>query len=723
MSAGAGPRDDETAKQAARRFSQKWLRKGYKPAALHTYTDRDGQPLFWRIRLAAEDGEKVIRPMSFSDGKYVAREPRFQGKKPLYRLHELSGDDPVFVVEGEMCADRLAALGITGTTSGGAQSAPKADWTPLRGRKVIVWPDADEPGARYARDVIDALRTLDAAVEMVDIKAMSLPEKADCVDWLNQHTGATADDVLQLPRIEPAPPEKPKGIPTVGEDGKPRPQASILTDIGREHHLFHSHGEPYAKVGGGAYALGSSEYREILGREFYRLTGRGANRNAVTDASNTLAAMAKFDGPDEAVYLRVGETEGGIVLDAGTPEWDAYVVTANGWGRAAHPGVHFRRAGKPRPLPSAASHSDFRLLWRHVNVAVEHRVLVAAWLLAALRPCGPYPLLALVAEQGSGKSYTTRTLKSLADPSSSPLRAPPRDERDLLVAAVSSWVLALDNLSGIDHVLSDALCRLSTGGALSGRRLYTNDEEVLIEVQRPVILNGIDDLATRPDLAERCLHVQLPPIRTRAAESDLKQAFHRDADAIFAALLDGVSLALKRVEHVELGPLPRMADFAKWAAAGIPALGFTEAEFLDAYRANLASAVETGLESSSVGHALRALMSHRDAWKGSSKELLRTLTEIDEVSARMAAWPRSPKGMVNALRRLAPALRHVGIRWRHVRTSGGNLIELSCEPSGQVPKPPHAPPETPGSGGIELMEHGQSSHTPPEADIDDVEAI
>jgi hypothetical protein len=503
-------------------------------------------------------------------------------------------------------------------------------------------------------------------------------------------------------------------IAITSDEGKPRAQAAILTDIGKTHHLFHDDGgEPYAKVGGGAYSVTGTEYKELLGRDYYQLTGKGANRNALADAVNTLSAIAKFDGPREPVYLRVGEHDGGIVIDGGAADWNGYHVTAEGWTPLERLPIHFRRAGKPRALPPPTT-PDFARLWRHVNVVQEHRVLVAAWLLAALRPRGPYPALALVAEQGSGKSHTSRTLKALSDPSASPLRSPPREERDLLVAAVSSWVLALDNLSGLDHQLSDALCRLATGGALAGRKLYTDSDEVLIEVQRPVILNGIDDIATRPDLAERCLHVTLPPIRQRMTEEELKRAFQEDAGAVFAALLDGLALALARVTHVTLGRLPRMADFAQWAAAGLPALGFTAEEFLEAYRQNQAEAIETGLDSSAVGQAIRLFMTDRAEWTGTASDLLQRLADLGGDGIHAKAWPRSPKGLLNILRRLAPALRHVGITWTQDRTAAARMLTL-CKQPGQVSQASHV---SRPNDGMTLMTHGQ-----PPCTADDVEVF
>ena len=139
-------------------------------------------------------------------------------------------------------------------------------------------------------------------------------------------------------------------------------------------------------------------------------------------------------------------------------------------------------------------------------------VLAVAWLLAALRDRGPYPNLAIGGEQGTAKSMLTAMLRALVDPNSVPLRALPRNEHDVFIAARNSHVLAYDNASGLPDWLSDTLCRLATGGGFSTRQLYTDEDEVLFASTRPVILNGIEDIVSRPDLADRAIFLTLAPI-------------------------------------------------------------------------------------------------------------------------------------------------------------------------------------------------------------------
>jgi hypothetical protein len=195
----------EPHEEAARQLAASAIRKGFEFQALHEYHDRDGKPIFWRIRLKhPETGEKWLRPMKLNGRGYILGEPEFPGGKPLYRLPKLNSqlNTEIYVVEGEICADALEKLGLLVTTSGGADSAGKADWSILAERSVVIWPDYDEAGQRYAETVAAILLRLGCTVHMIDVHALNLPSKGDVVDWLAIHGEATGDDLAGLPKIE-----------------------------------------------------------------------------------------------------------------------------------------------------------------------------------------------------------------------------------------------------------------------------------------------------------------------------------------------------------------------------------------------------------------------------------------------------------------------------------------------------------------------------------------
>jgi hypothetical protein len=354
-------------------------------------------------------------------------------------------------------------------------------------------------------------------------------------------------------------------------------------------------------------------------------------------------------------------------------------------------------------------------LRQFVNVADDNawRLLVA-WLVQALRPRGPYPVLCLSGEHGSAKTTAARMVRSLIDPNLAPLRKEPREDRDLLIAATNAWLVAFDNLSALPAWLSDALCRLATGGGFATRELYTDAEEMLFDAMRPCMLTSIEDLATRGDLLDRCILQNLPaiPDDRRRPERVLWSEFEAARPRILGALLGAAAGALRELPRVNLQSLPRLADFAEWATAAGGALGWPDESFLKAYRDNRAGANELALEADVLVPPLLELLGEKGSWEGTATALLQALTEkAGEAAARAPAWPGRPNVLSGRLRRLAPSLRAAGWVVDKGGTAGGRRgrsIRIAKDTRngaapGSVPSFPPSPPsregENPGAGG------------------------
>jgi hypothetical protein len=272
-------------------------------------------------------------------------------------------------------------------------------------------------------------------------------------------------------------------------------------------------------------------------------------------------------------------------------------------------------------------------------------------------------------------------------------------------------LITLDNLSGLAPEISDALCRLCTGGGIDARQLYSDLEQVLVEIQRPILCNGIDDIATRPDLAERSILISLPVIdpAKRTPESVLSARLEREAGAIFGALLDGVAGALRALPDVRLDRLPRMADFALWGVAAESALGFKLGSFVKAYQANQDNAIEAGIEASPVGSALMLLMERSTTWTAAPTALLEQLTHIAGTQAKSKAWPQSPKGMANSFKRLAPSLRRVGIEID--QQQGNGRFYTITKGTRETHYPPNRMKPTPDGASSHADRHPDADHT------------
>ena len=444
----------------------------------------------------------------------------------------------------------------------------------------------------------------------------------------------------------------------------PENQATEIAELAANWDLWHTpSGDAYATIPVGNHQehwpVRSKSFKGRLSKEYYDTAGKAANPQALAAGLNLLEARALYDGAEHDVAVRVARRGRNIYIDLCDAEWRAVKITRRGWTVVDNPPIRFRRSKSMLPLPVPKEGGSVEDLRPFVNVTDADWPLVVAWLATALQPQGPYPVLALFALQGSGKSNTARFLRALIDPNAAPLRAESREIRDLMLSANSNWCLAFDNLSHLPFWLSDALCRLSTGGGFATRVLYTDADEIVFDAMRPMILTSIVELAERSDLLDRCLPVTLPTIdeHRRCDERTLLEKFEAARPKILGALCDVVAGALAHLPEVQLSKLPRMADFAKWATAAEKALDWEPGTFMAAYKRNRANANKLALEASPISSKLLDLLGNQGDWKGTAAELLEELDRMfGEDYKRPPAWPKGPRALSHHLRRLAPNL-------------------------------------------------------------------
>ena len=436
--------------------------------------------------------------------------------------------------------------------------------------------------------------------------------------------------------------------------------------------------------------VGSSAFKKWMARLYFGKTGKAPNSQAKADAAGVLEGTALFDGKERVVFVRVAECEGRVYLDLCNQKWQAIEVDARGWRLVNQPPVYFRRAKAMLPLAEPVLGGSLGLFERFFGSTGNRLVLMVAWLVAALRPRGPYAILEFDGEAGSGKSTRAKMLRCLVDPNSADLRSEPREPRDLMIAASNGHVIALDNLSVMSAWLSDCLCRLATGGGFGTRTLYENDEETIFNVQRPIILTGIEQVASRGDLIDRSLLVSLPsiPESERRPEAELWREFEAARPALLGFLLTGVSAAIANVPTVHVECLPRMADFALWIVAAESALGWPPGTFLSAYTGNREEADHLAIEASVIGKVLLELLEATSEWEGPAAELLQCLEQragLTEKRQKPKEWPRNPRSLSGALRGIAPHLRKTGWDCEFTRSEGsGRRRKIILRRSAQI---------------------------------------
>jgi hypothetical protein len=472
-----------------------------------------------------------------------------------------------------------------------------------------------------------------------------------------------------------------------GEGDAAGSQATELADLAAgKCALWHdADGNAFASITADSHnehwRIDSTGFRDWLAWLAHTEMSTAPSGETLKSACNALAGTAKFDGPEHEPCRRVAKYDAGYWLDAGDEQWSAILVTATGWQRVHKPPIRMLRNKATRPLPAPASGGNLDALWDLVNVPAKDRLFVLAWIAECYRSDTPYAVLELTGEQGAAKSSCQTVLRLFIDPNQVALRGKPKTVEDIFVAAANSHLVSYENLSGLSNDQSDALCTCATGGGYAARQLYTNGEEATLTAHCPVVLNGISPVVLRPDLLDRAIAITLPKIDNRRTDAEIKEALDRAAPGIMGALLDLFASALAVIPTVVIphDQLPRMADFAILGEAIARVLGYPDGHFVAIYTEHRRMAIGRTIDASPVAAAMADYAERGNRYRGPVKGLLDALTAHKPDHERDEYWPRSPKGLADAIRRYAPALRQMGITARVDNTRRRDGIHCELE--------------------------------------------
>jgi hypothetical protein len=308
-------------------------------------------------------------------------------------------------------------------------------------------------------------------------------------------------------------------------------------------------------------------------------------------------------------------------------------------------------------------------------------MLIMGWLIGCFMPEGPKPMLVIQGEQGSGKSFLASMLRSLVDPVKADKTSLPNSERDLYVQAQNNYVLSFDNQRTLHKRHSDWLCRMVTGGGYSTRRLYTNNEEEVFSATRPIILNGITQIADQPDLIDRSIFINTTVIDniTRKPEKELLKSINSLKPMILGKICSALSASLgnKKKEHA---PLPRMADFAKFVSKAEEELGWEDGSLVDAMNANRRIALEEMNEYDPLLSLIQELGRKNKnlafIFSGTPVQLFEMLIEMIPGKFQKSAFPESPATLSKRLNGLKPVLRVMGIEIKDIKSNGKRIKRI-----------------------------------------------
>ena len=626
----------------------------------------------WKI-LKSDNGEnnKNEKPQTKGEIEWIE-----ECERPLYRFDEiakaLSEKKTIYIAEGEKDVETLVEWGFDATCNLMGAGKWKEEYSKLLSRsKVVVLSDMDKAGLEHSLHVCKDLKAHGCTVKCI------LPQDGnkDITDW--KEAGLTKEQFCTIVKeAELFDQGKIENKKSEVSSKKKKSVASILVDmVVEETELFNARGStgivPYTTISVNEHketypVKADGVFKDWLSMEFFRKYRKSPSRSSIVDSVSSITGIAKFERTTRNVFIRVGDYNEKIYVDLADEKWRAVEIDENGWRIIDKTPEEFRfvRPFGTEPFPEPQPGGNWQELKEILNYGNEENwIMIVSWIVAAFRTRKPFPILNIDGEQGSAKSTASKIVRRLVDPNTNSIRIAPRNEEAITVSARNTWVLAFDNLSGLSQPMSDTLCSIATGAGTSTRKLYTDEEEVFFYGIRPIIINGIEGISSKPDLADRSLSVTLPAIgeRQRKTEAEIWAKFNEIQPRILGLIFDAVSMALKNQGKIKFDILPRMADFATWIVAAETSLPWHPGKFLEAIHENRSVVSEFAIEASAVGSTITKFMTSQEEWHGTISQLLSDLNMVYPDAQKNKYWPSSARGLSTSIRKISQDLKRTGI--------------------------------------------------------------
>ncbi len=417
----------------------------------------------------------------------------------------------------------------------------------------------------------------------------------------------------------------------------------------------------------------SQQMRDNL-RSFCRKQKIEVSQRKLEEIIYEFDSLAFESSKRQNVFIRSGvdEKTGFLYLDHCDDEGNVTCIMPGKISTLQDCPISFLRPNKQSPIPIplkedyASFLKRFERLWNLKNK--NYIILILVYILNSLKKdSGSYAILILEGGQGQGKTIASKYIKNLIDPTQPPLSSPPKNMEQISVIANSGYLVAIDNISGINSELADAFCRISTGGGVHFRVLYTNNREVVYNLQRPVLINGIDEPTNRADFLDRAIVLELQLISSEMRESEisLQEKFEADLPYLIGGIYSLLADVLKSLPAISHNNLPRMTDYARIGIAVEQILGMKKGSFLKTYNQNIHEKSENSFWNDEMCSLIYSKLDEdmykaREGIRGSAMVIKKELYK-NERGKFNSSVPKTIKGFASHLKRIEPVLKNRGI--------------------------------------------------------------
>ncbi len=652
------------------------------------YRNQDGKAWSIVIRYDESTSEKKVIPYHF-DGKELKTGNPLKENRPLFNMDKLTGNDlPVLIVEGEKCASIVVDGYISTTWIGGCLAVDKSDFAILKDRRVIIWPDADDPGTLAAKKI----KTNVPHAEILQVEGR--PKGWDIAD-------AVAEEINPMNFIEQCPraTETERPINTDKNDegekkGKPR-KSNLAMELLKQFPMCRSKDKRYMIRDNQAILIGSRSYKDFLSGEYFKVTGDALAAAQIDEVVNIHRAQAG-ESDERQIYIRTAAPTGiSTYIDLNDGKNTIIEINSNGWSVSENPPVLFFRPPNMETLVMPDRNGSINYLKEVFNLERDEDFPVIVSALCYIlrgRPqnVGSYPIIVGTGIEGSAKTTFMKIIKKLVDPGTPQTRTPSNETRDLFIAASNGLILSLDNISFINREMSDAICSLATGGGFARKKNYSDDEEQIFDLCRPILLNGIS-FERAPDLLSRCIIIELRPIpqEERKTEAEIWSRLEKHRSSIFGGLLNILSNAIR--EELKMGNeqfnLPRLADFSRFSIALERGNGWEEGHIALILKESIDAALEDKAEGNPLIPIILEYVKEKEFCSLSATELLKIVNEIaSDSDKRLSIWPKTPAKLGILLKRDHNVYSSLGIKIKQIKDKEGRRWELTNKKKKEIVK-------------------------------------
>lgn len=437
----------------------------------------------------------------------------------------------------------------------------------------------------------------------------------------------------------------------------------IRTPSGKAYAVIRENGYPLA------LAIRSKKLNAILS-ELARRNGNKLPKGALAELNDALEAYAEQYGEVTDAWLRIAQKIGSIEIDLGDDSHTRISISAGEVAFIAPTtDTVFYRTATTKAMVMPAEIGNFRLLEKYLNMRPQDMVLLIAWITYVLAhpkvSSSKYPILVLNGNEGSGKtSLCKNIIIRIIDPSEIGVQVFPQNAKDLAIASQNAHVLCYDNLRGFKANMADMLCIAATGGTITSRQLYTDADQQAIRLHVPLVLNGIHSFIDTPDLAQRCLPIQLIALdkTKRKPEEELTRELEADLPAIMRGLFDLIASIFRHLPDVEITNPERMIDFVAWLAAMETADNVPAGIYQELYSHTLQQGQLDTLMDNPLAAAILEL-AEADDWSGTPADLLSKLNmQASLGTQRSREWPQNPIALSKRIAGLQAGLLSQSVR-------------------------------------------------------------